>query len=55
VLGESAFDDTSKSTILHRAVYLDKPIEEIDQYQCPEGKVRYKKLKLGKGTRQERR
>jgi len=49
------FIDTSKPTILRRAVYFDKHVEEIDRYQCPEGKVRYKKLKLGKNTRQERR
>jgi hypothetical protein len=49
------FIDTSNPTILRRAVYFAKNVEEIDEYPCPEGKVRYKKLKLGKATRQERR
>ncbi len=49
------FIDTSKPTILRRAVYFDKTVDEIDSHPCPEGKVRYKKLKLGKNRRQERR
>jgi len=36
-------------------VYFNKPVAEIEVFPCPEGKVRFKKLKLGKGTRQERR
>ncbi len=49
------FVDVSKPTILRRAVYFNQPVAEIDAHACPEGKVRFKKLKLGKGTRQERR
>jgi hypothetical protein len=49
------FVDVSKPTILRRAVYFNKPVAEIEVCPCPEGKVRFKKLKLGKGTRQERR
>ena len=44
-----------KPTILRRAVHFQKHVNEIDQHPCPEGMVRYKKLKLGKNTRQERR
>ena len=49
------FVDVSKPTILRRAVYFNKPVVEIEEFPCPEGKVRFKKLKLGKSTRQERR
>jgi hypothetical protein len=49
------FVDVSKPTILRRAVYFDKHVDEIVNHQCPDGMVRYKKLKLGKKTRQERR
>jgi hypothetical protein len=49
------FVDVSKPTILRRAVYCHHPVAEIEAHSCPEGKVRIKKLKLGKGTRQERR
>lgn len=49
------FVDLSKPTILRRAVYFDKRAQDIDLYSCPEDRVRYKRLKLGKGTRQERR
>ncbi len=49
------FVDVSKPTILRRAVYFDSPIDEIELHKCPEGKVRFRKLMLGKGTRQERR
>jgi hypothetical protein len=47
--------DVSKDTILRRAVeYTGKP-DEIQLQPCPDGKVRSKKLRLGKDTRQDRR
>jgi len=49
------FVELSKPTILRRAVYFDKRAQDIEFYSCPEDRVRYKRLKLGKGTRQERR
>jgi hypothetical protein len=45
--------DVSDDTILRRAVEFDGDVDEIEQHPCPEGKIRFKKLKLGKGTRQE--
>jgi hypothetical protein len=49
------FIDLSTDSILRRAVEFRGDPDEIHLHPCPEGKVRYKKLKLGKDTRQERR
>ena len=53
--GAAEFVDVSVDTVLRRAVeFLGDP-DQIQLHTCPEGMVRFKKLKLGKDTRQERR
>ena len=53
--GAAEFIDLSPDSILRRAVEFTGDPDNIHLHLCPEGKVRYKKLKLGKDTRQERR
>ncbi len=53
--GAAAFIDLSADSILRRAVEFSGGPDDIHLHPCPEGKVRYKKLKLGNDTRQERR
>lgn len=53
--GAAEFIDMSTDTILRRAVEFHGDPDEIHLQPCPEGMIRYKKLKLGKNTRQERR
>jgi len=53
--GAAEFIDLSPDSILRRALEYRGDPDEIHLHPCPEGMVRYKKLKLGKNTRQERR
>lgn len=53
--GAAELIDVSVDTILRRAIEYPGDPTEIHLHPCPEGKVRFKKLKLGKNTRQERR
>lgn len=53
--GAAQLVDVSIDTILRRAVEFVGNTEEIHLHPCPEGMVRFKKLKLGKDTRQDRR
>lgn len=53
--GAAQLVDLSTDTILRRAVEFSGNPHEIHLHPCPEGMVRFKKLKLGKDTRQERR
>jgi len=53
--GAAQLVDVSTDTILRRAVeFLGNP-NEIHRQPCPEGMVRFMKLRLGKDTRQDRR
>jgi len=53
--GAAQLVDVSTDTILRRAVeFLGNP-NEIQLQPCPEGMVRFMKLRLGKDTRQDRR
>jgi len=53
--GAAEFIDVSTDTISRRAVeFLGDP-KQIHLQACPDGKVRYKNLKLGEDTRRERR
>lgn len=47
--------DVSEDTILRRAAEFKGDVNDIQNQPCPEGKVRFKMLRLGKATRQERR
>jgi hypothetical protein len=53
--GAAELIDVSKDTILRRALEYTGKLEEIHLHPCPDGKVRSKKLRLGKDTRQDRR
>ena len=53
--GAALLVDVSTDTILRRAVEFCGNPDEIHRHPCPEGMVRFKKLKLGKDTRQDRR
>jgi hypothetical protein len=51
----AAVVDVSDDTILRRAVEFTEDPDEIEDHPCPARKVRFKRLDLGEGTRQERR
>jgi hypothetical protein len=53
--GAAEIIDLSTDSILRRAVEFTGDSDEIHLHPCPKGKVRWKKLKLGEETRQERR
>ena len=39
--------DTSKDTVLRRAIPFVGKVDEIDRHPCPKGKIRYRRLDLG--------